>query len=385
MGGSIDVLMIEDDGADAYLVESLLEKEPVAANQLQIERSCSVAEGLDHLAMRHVDSVLLDLNLPDSRGHATVERIRGQSAVPIVVLTSSDEIEMMTAVLQAGAQEYLVKGEASGACLWRAIKSSIERASLPSEGQDRATLSTPRATLFEFDGFELEMEQRELRLHGEPIPIHLKPLNLLHYLVRNRHRVVSKDEVLREVWRGVLVSDAALASALKELRQALGDDAAHQRFVRTLRGFGYQFIAPVCERPAIRPVRVRSLALLPLACLSTDPKAGHLAVGMNEALIRELVTIESLRLVSRESAAKFLSSEKSLPELARELGVDFVLCGSVARSGECTRVSVQLLDAHEDRHTWAGHYDRASDDLLSIESDLARAVARQIRVLLAGA
>jgi DNA-binding response OmpR family regulator/TolB-like protein len=383
MGSSIDVLMIEDDGADAYLLESLLQKEPVTATQLQLERSRSVAEGLDHLAAHHVDTVLLDLNLPDSRGCATVERIRDESTVPIVVLTSSDEIEMMTAALQAGAQEYLVKGEASGAGVWRAIRSSIERASLHSEPTVTPSHGGPRSMIFEFEGFELEMERRELRRNGESIPIHLKPLSLLHYLVRNRHRVVSKDEVLREVWCGVLVSDAALASALKELRHALGDDAAHQRFVRTLRGFGYQFIAPVCERPAIRPVRVRSLALLPLTCLGADPKAGHLSVGMTEALIAELVTIESLRLVSRESAAQFASSEKPLSELARELSVDFVLCGSVARVGGSTRVSVQLLDAREDRHTWAGQYDRASDDVLSIESDVARTVARQLRMLLA--
>ena len=79
MGSCIDVLMIEDDGADAYLLESLLQKEPVTATQLQLERSRSVAEGLDHLAMHHVDSVLLDLNLPDSRGYATVERIRDRA------------------------------------------------------------------------------------------------------------------------------------------------------------------------------------------------------------------------------------------------------------------------------------------------------------------
>lgn len=384
-GRTIDVLMIEDDPEDAYIIESLLKGSSSASEPLHLERSCCIEDGLHHLAVRQVDSLLLDLNLPDSSGAETVSRIRRTSPVPIVVFTSSDEIEVVTRVLQAGAQEYLVKGEATGSCLWRAIHSSIERLGLRGDQQEGIPKPSPGPTIFAFGDFELEMDQRELRWKGRAVPIHLKPMALLHYLIRHRERVVSKDEVLEEVWSGLMVSDAALSSALKDLRHALGDDAAHQRFIRTLRGFGYQFVAPVAESGSADATRVRSLAVLPFDNLSTDPKVGHLAIGVTESLIGELVGVKTLRLVSSDSAAQFLTSSESLPELARQQGVDFVLRGSVAQAGNRTRVAVRLLDAHGDRYAWAGHYEWTSDDIFVLQSDLARTVARQLCVELADA
>lgn len=178
------------------------------------------------------------------------------------------------------------------------------------------------------------------------------------------------------------MSDAALLSAVKELRHALGDDGTHQRCVQTLRGSGYQFIAPVEERSNVSASAVRSLALLPLADLSGDAGFGHLARGMTEALVGELVALESLRILSHKSAATLAASEKSLPELGAELGIEFALTGSVTCSRGRIRLCVQLLDVRDDCHIWAEHYDRDLEDVLSLESDLARDVAEEVEARL---
>ncbi|MFI5372830.1 MAG: protein kinase, partial [Candidatus Eisenbacteria bacterium] len=133
--------------------------------------------------------------------------------------------------------------------------------------------------------------------------------------------------------------------------------------------------APVDEHP-----RVRALAVLPLANLSADPQQEFFADGMTEALIADLTAIEALRLISRTSVMRFKGTTLSLPEIARELGVEAVVEGSVLRAGGHVRITVQLVDAAADRNMWARSYERPLDDVLALQREVARAIAAEIRV-----
>ena len=128
------------------------------------------------------------------------------------------------------------------------------------------------------------------------------------------------------------------------------------------------------------PGPIRSLAVLPLENLSGDPEQEYFAAGMTDALIGDLAKISALRVISRTSVMRYLKTDKSLPEIARELGVDGVIEGTVVREGDRIRVTAQLVDARSDSHVWADHFDRELSSVLALQSDVARAVTEQIRL-----
>jgi TolB-like protein len=143
--------------------------------------------------------------------------------------------------------------------------------------------------------------------------------------------------------------------------------------------------APVVE-PAAAPRAASdglSLAVLPLDNFTGDPAHGYLADAMTEAMSAELSRVRRLRVVSRTSVMQYKSARKPLPQIARELGADVVIEGSVMRSGSRVRVVAQLVDAHEDRHLWAGTYDRDLRDVLALQDDVARSVAAAVGAVLA--
>lgn len=125
---------------------------------------------------------------------------------------------------------------------------------------------------------------------------------------------------------------------------------------------------------------IRSLVVLPLANLMNDPGQAYFVEGMHEALITELSKVEALRVISRTSAMKFLNSNKSVPEIGRELGVDAIVEGSVLRAGDTVRVTAQLIEAESDRHLWADNFDRQLTDILALYGDVTREIVEQIRI-----
>jgi serine/threonine protein kinase len=129
-------------------------------------------------------------------------------------------------------------------------------------------------------------------------------------------------------------------------------------------------------------VRVQALAVLPLANLARDPEQDYFADGMTEALISELAQIHALRVISRTSAMHYKATTKTLPEIARELGVDGVVEGSVLRAGDRVRITAQLIHAPSDRHLWARSYERDVQDVLALQSEVARAIAEEVQVTL---
>jgi TolB-like protein/DNA-binding winged helix-turn-helix (wHTH) protein/Flp pilus assembly protein TadD len=283
-----------------------------------------------------------------------------------------------------------------------------------------------------FGKFQLELASGELHQNGHKIPFAPKAFELLRALVERPGQVVTREELRAKLWGSdtFVEFDYSMNHTVKKLRQALGDSAENPQFIETLPRYGYRFIAPVETRTAParapeEPARrrrsaktaialsvvlsialaallafdvgrwrtllfghsneppIRSMAVLPLSNLSGDSQQDYFADGMTDALITDLAKIRSLRVISRTSVMQFKDAKKPLPEIARALGVDCILEGSVQRSGSRVRVTAQLIRAPTDTHLWAESYERDARDVLILQGEIAGAVAREIKVTLA--
>jgi len=248
--------------------------------------------------------------------------------------------------------------------------------------------------------------------------------------------LVTREEICRELWSAdtFVDFDHSLGTAINKIREVLGDSAAEPRFVETLPRRGYRFISPVIvvdpepappepSVPAPEPVKttqkrrffypviglcvvvallsaaiigwkfrgdqgwfgsrlnqppVKSIAVLPLLNLSSDPGQQYFADGVTDELIANLAQISSLRVISHTSAMAYVGTHKSAAQIARELGVDALVEGSVARSGNRVRITTQLIHAASDRHLWAHTYERDLSDVLTAQGDVAREIADSI-------
>jgi len=278
-----------------------------------------------------------------------------------------------------------------------------------------------------FADFELDLEACELRRAGVRLPLQGRPLHLLTVLLRVPGQLVSTEQLRTELWPAdtFVDFDHGVRNAVTRLRAVLGDAADKPRFIETVPRRGYRFIRAVEEGLAVpvptaaeteqirergnwrtiaiiaiaslvcaggvagwryvRPtqpagVRIKSLAVLPLENLSGDPAQDHFADGLTEELITALAKIRSIKIISRTSVMLYKGAQpKRLPEIARELDVEGIVRGSVVRTGDRVRVTVQLIEAATDRHIWADRYERSLRDILVLESDIARAIAGQLR------
>jgi TolB-like protein/cytochrome c-type biogenesis protein CcmH/NrfG len=295
---------------------------------------------------------------------------RRHRRVPIVVVADTDR--HAAELLSRGAQEILLVDELDAAGILRAIHCAIDRIALELSNPD--VVDTPLL----FGDFELDPVRLELRERGQPVRIHPTPLRLLIHLIGNADRTVSKEELLEHVWSGTLVSDFAISSALKELRHVLHDDGVRQRYVQTLRGCGYRFVASAATRIETgHRAKIESIAVLPLQDLSSGPDRAHFAAGMTEALIASLVQIRSLRVISRTSVMVYDGS-RALRDAAAELGVDGIVTGTVTRDRKRVRVTAQLLSAEDESLVWADHFDQPLTDLLDVQNAIARSIAGEI-------
>ena len=253
----------------------------------------------------------------------------------------------------------------------------------------------PAARVLRFGIFELDTRAGELRKRGAKLRLQGQPLQVLEILLRRAGDVVSREELRSQLWTPDTFVDFehSLHNAIARLRDTLGDSATAPRYIQTLPRRGYKFLPPVEKLGADPnslqphtggpdPTHIRALAILPLADLSGDPAQDYFADGMTEALITSLAKIEKLRVISRTSAMQYKGARKSLPRIARELNVDAVLEGSVLRAGERIRITAQLIHAPSDQHLWAESYERDFSDVLSLQDEIARQVAGQVRIML---
>ncbi len=281
---------------------------------------------------------------------------------------------------------------------------------------------------YRFRGFELDPRAGELRKQGRKIKLQGQPLDILTMLLEHPGEVVTREDLQKRLWPADTFVDFehSLNAAVKRLREALDDSADTPRFIETLPRRGYRFIGTLDGGGAVVPEgerrrltrrwigyaaialvvlagvafalnlgrwrdsalhrsavpRIQSIAVLPLENLSRDPEQEYFADGMTDALIANLAQISALRVISRTSVMRYKGTKKSLPEIARELNVDAVVEGTVQRSGERVRIIAQLLYAPTDRHLWAESYERDLRGVLQLQSELARAIAEEVRVQL---
>ena len=282
------------------------------------------------------------------------------------------------------------------------------------------------ASAVRFEHFEADLRSRELRCSGSKIALQDQPFRILELLLRAPGDVVTREELAAALWpSGTFVDfDRSLNTAVNKLRAALGDSAESPRFIETVGRRGYRFIGsaevqriggPADSSPRrillavvailavlliivvaaailrhsptkakITPTRIHSIAVLPLANLSKDPEQEFFADGMTDQLITSLAKAGGIDVISHQSVNQFKASRLSLPQIARQLGVDAVVEGTVARNGQRVRVSAQLIDARTDRHLWANDYEREIGDVLSLQDDVARDIAEQVGTRLVG-
>lgn len=233
---------------------------------------------------------------------------------------------------------------------------------------------------YRFGVFEFDPRAGELRKQGMKLKLQGQPLDILTMLLERPGEVVTREDLQKRLWASdtIVEFDHSLNAAIKRLRDALDDSAETPRYVETSARRGYRFIGHI-ERDI---ARFLSLAVLPLENLSHDPEQEYFAEGLTEALTTTLAKIGDLRVVSRTSAMLYKGARKSLREIAQELEVDAVVEGTVLQVGRRVRITAQLIDARGETHLWAESYERDLRNVLALQADVARAIAREVEVKL---
>lgn len=249
----------------------------------------------------------------------------------------------------------------------------------------------PQAAIYRFEAFELDTARFELRRGGVPVAVEPQVLSLLALLVANRDRMVPKDEVIARIWNGRVVSDAALSSRMKSLRQALGDDGKAQRLIRTVHGKGFRFVGDVtCAGDAAgrrtaasgdtggdAAVSRPGIAVLPFVNLSSDPDQEYFSDAISQDIITNLSKHRWLDVAARNASFGYKGKDVDVRQLSRELGVSYIVEGSVRRSGDRIRVTAQLVDAHSGKQRWSDRYDGNLEDIFEVQDEITtRIVAR---------
>ena len=290
--------------------------------------------------------------------------------------------------------------------------------------------------LSRFADFEFDCLSGELRRDGVSLKLQPQPAKALAVLIQRAGEIVSRQDLVAEVWGSDTFVDfeQGLNYAIRQIRTVLKDDAEEPRFIETVPKRGYRFIAPLKEdvvskeevnKPAVAPeplaarriipwqlvtaltavcaiaaafvigFRLRhgaygvethpieSLAVLPLRNLSNDPQQEYFSYGMTDELITALAKSKSLKVISHTSVDRYKHGDRTLPDIARELGVDAVVEGTVMRSGDRVRITAQLIDARSDQHLWAESYERDLKDVLSLQDEVADQIASQVGIKVA--
>jgi len=235
-------------------------------------------------------------------------------------------------------------------------------------------------SIVRFGEFALDQDAGELRRDGTQVRLQGQPLQLLQILVEHPGRIVPREELQKRIWPSdtFVDFDHGINNAIKRLRKALGDTAETPHYVETLPRRGYRFVGKTESATS----EMKSLAVLPLEDLSHDPEREYFADGLTEALITILAKIGDLRVISRTSAMQYKGVHKNVREIARELDVDTIVEGTVLRVGQRVRITAQLIDAVKEAHLWAESYERDLRDLLSLQSEIAQSIAREIQIKL---
>jgi TolB-like protein len=236
--------------------------------------------------------------------------------------------------------------------------------------------------IYLFDDFALDTDRRELR--RGTVEVHVEPqvFELLVYLVRNRERVVSRDDLLAAIWNGRYVSESALSTRINAVRSAIGDSGKEQRLIRTLPRKGVRFVGVVREQEKLRafgaaeplPPNRPSIAVLPFQNLSADPDQQYFADGLVEDLTTALTRLRWIFVLGRNLRPAHTERNVDVKQVGHDLGVRYLLLGSVRRGGNRVRVNSQLLDVSTGAQLWAESFEGTFDRALDLQDIVATKV-----------
>ena len=252
-----------------------------------------------------------------------------------------------------------------------------------------------RLLLYFFEEYSLDTDRRELRRGDNLLPVEPKAFDLLAHLIGKRDQVVSKEDLIAGVWLGRLVSDSALTSCINAARVAIGDSGESQRLIKTLPRKGVRFVGIVREgdssgdlvptsitsaspRPVLALSDKPSVAVLPFANLSDDPEQEYFTHGLTEDIITGLSRLRWLQVTASESAFTYKASAVDAKQVGHELGVGYVLKGSVRRSSQRVRITAQLIDASTGMQVWAERYDNDLADFFALQDQITESVVASI-------
>ena len=243
--------------------------------------------------------------------------------------------------------------------------------------------------IYVFQNYTLDTEQFRLSSSGVDVAIEPQVFDLLLYLIEYRDRVVAREELLGNLWKGKVVTDSALAARIKAARKAVGDDGNAQSVIKTFHGRGYQFVGKL-ELPtgsSIAPIDVPhpelpdvpSIAVLPFTNLSGDPDQNYFADGLVEDIVSSLSKLHDLFVVSHYSTLKYKNQSTDIKQIGKEQGVSNVLVGSVRKSGNRLRVTVQLSNTTTGEQVWSEQYDRELNDIFAVQDEITHNVTVEMR------
>jgi TolB-like protein len=253
---------------------------------------------------------------------------------------------------------------------------------------------------FLFADHTLDSGRRELRRGADAVAVEPQVFDLLIYLVQNRDRVVSKDDLIASIWGGRIVSESTLTSRINAARRAVGDSGEDQKLIRTIARKGIRFVGAVRAqsndgepaqaggppptelrartRPALPPPDRPAIAVLPFINMSGDPEQEYFSDGISEDIITALSKLRWFFVIARNSSFIYKGKAAHLKQVAEELGVGYVVQGSVRKGGERVRITVQLNDVATGSHLWAERYDRDLADVFAVQDEITEAIVAAI-------
>ena len=248
---------------------------------------------------------------------------------------------------------------------------------------------------YQFEDYVLDTDCRELRREADLVPVEPKVFDLLVFLIANRERVASKDDLIATVWNGRIVSDSALTTRVNAARSAIRDSGEEQRLIRTLPRKGFRFVGRVQEEQGpgrtpdggtpIEPPESAlalpdkpSIAVLAFTNMSGDPDQDYFSDSITEDIITELSRFSELFVIARNSSFQYKGKSPDIRQVGRELGVRCVLEGSIRRVGDRVRISAQLIDAVTGAHRWAERYDRELKDVFAVQDEVSWAIVANL-------
>jgi TolB-like protein/cytochrome c-type biogenesis protein CcmH/NrfG len=260
-------------------------------------------------------------------------------------------------------------------------------------------LAGDRTLRFRFEDHVLDAERRELVRAGEGVPLEPQVFDVLLYLLQHRDRVVAKDELFDEVWDGRIVSESTLTSRINAVRRAIRDTGRDQRLVRTIPRKGFRFVGDVnvegssmasapsartagqdgdLPRLALPALDRAAIAVLPFVNLSGDAQQEYFSDGISEDIITALSRLRWFYVIARNSSFVFKGKAVHLKQIAEELGVAYVVEGSVRKEGDRVRIAAQLNDVATGSHIWAERYDRSLADVFAVQDEITESIVAAI-------